>query len=146
MDFKFKSNIFKNSVEDQKRIYKENYDANKPYPVFTGTLTIPAGEIPAFVEYLHWALRTELKHDDYIDDHVLPIKISGWQKESKNKKNKKTFLSLTYQPDYKTKVAAQEAKEASQLTSPEPTAESSAANLAEATAGAVVKPSKEDLF
>jgi len=145
MDFKFKSNIFKNSVEDQKRIYKENYDASKPYPAFTGTLTIPKSQIGEFVEYLHWALRTELKHDDYIDDDVLPVKISGWQKESKNGK---AFLSLTYQPDYKTKVAAQEAKEAkeaSQPASPEPTADSSAASLAESTAGTVVKP-KEDLF
>ena len=143
MDFKFKSNIFKNSVEDQKRIYKENYDANKPYPAFTGTLTIPKSQIGEFVEYLHWALRTELKHDDYINDAVLPIKISGWQKESKNGK---AFLSLSYQPDFKTKVAAQEAKEASQLASPEPTADSSAANLAEATAGTVVEPPKADLF
>jgi len=144
MDFKFKSNIFKNSVEDQKRIYKENYDASKDYPAFTGTLTIPKSQITDFVEYLHWALRTELKRDDYIDDVVLPVKISGWQKESKNGK---AFLSLTYQPDYKTKVAAQEAKEAfAAVAAPEPTAESSAANLAEATAGAVVEPPKADLF
>ena len=144
MDFKFKSNIFKNSVEDQKRIYKENYDASKPYPAFTGTLTIPKGQVSQLVEYLHWALRTELKHDEYIDDVVLPVKISGWQKKSKNGKD---FLSLTYQPDYKTKVAAQEVKEAfAAVAASEPTAESSAANLAEATAGAVVEPPKPDLF
>ena len=143
MDFKLKSNIFKNTAEDHKRIYKENYDPNKEYPGFTGTLVIPKSQVLKLAEYLHWALRTDLKHDDYIDDEILPVKVSGWQKVSKNGK---PFLSLSYAADYKTKLAAEVAKEASELSSPGPTAESSAANLAEATAGAVVNPPKEDLF
>ncbi|MFZ9115098.1 MAG: hypothetical protein ACO24D_18435, partial [bacterium] len=61
MEFKFNSNIFKNSPEDQQRLYGDKYDPNKNYPVFTGTASIPKKELAALVEYLHWALRTELK-------------------------------------------------------------------------------------
>ena len=143
MEFKFNSNIFKNSPEDQQRLYGEKYDPNKNYPVFTGTASIPKKDLPAFVEYLHWALRTELKTDSYLNDVVIPIKISGWQKESKSGKK---FLSLAYSPDYKTMMAAQEAKEASQSAPPEPNVQDAAASLAKGTAGTVVTPAEEDIF
>ena len=143
MEFKFNSNIFKNSTEDQQRLYGDKYDPNKNYPVFTGTASIPKKDLPAFVEYLHWALRTELKTDSYLDDVVIPIKISGWQKESKSGKK---FLSLAYAPDYKTLNAAREAKEASELAAPAPTAQDAAASLAKGTAGTVVTPEPDDIF
>ena len=143
MEFKFNSNIFKNSPEDQQKIYGEKYDPNKNYPVFTGTVSIPKGQVAEFVEYLHWALRTELKTDTYLDDQVIPIKISGWQKESKNGKK---FLSLAYAPDYKTLTAAREAKEASELAAPAPTAQDAAASLAKSTGGSVVQTQQDDIF
>ena len=143
MEFKFNSNIFKNSPEDQQKIYGEKYDPNKNYPVFTGTASIPKKDLPALVEYLHWALRTELKTDSYLDDVVIPIKISGWQKESKNGKK---FLSLAYAPDYKTLTAAREAKEASELAAPAPTAQDAAASLAKSTGGSVVQTQQDDIF
>ena len=143
MEFKFNSNIFKNSPEDQKRLYGDKYDPNKNYPVFTGTASIPKKELAALVEYLHWALRTELKTDSYLDDVVVPVKISGWQKESKTGKK---FLSLAYSPDYKTMMAAREAKEASELAAPTPTVQDAAASLAKGTAGTVVTPDQEDIF
>ena len=143
MEFKFNSNIFKNSPEDQQRLYGDKYDPNKNYPVFTGTASIPKKDLPAFVEYLHWALRTELKTDSYLDDVVIPIKISGWQKESKSGKK---FLSLAYAPDYKTLTAAREAKEASELAAPAPTVQDAAASLAKGTAGTVVTPEPDDIF
>lgn len=143
MEFKFNSNIFKNSPEDQQRLYGDKYDPNKNYPVFTGTASIPKKELAALVEYLHWALRTELKTDSYLDDVVIPVKISGWQKESKSGKK---FLSLAYSPDYKTMMAAREAKESSELAAPAPTVEDAAASLAQGTAGTVVKPAEEDIF
>ena len=143
MEFKFNSNIFKNSPEDQQRLYGDKYDPNKNYPVFTGTASIPKKDLPALVEYLHWALRTELKTDSYLNDVVIPIKISGWQKESKSGKK---FLSLAYSPDYKTMMAAQEAKEASQSAPPEPSVQDAAASLAKGTAGTVVNPAEEDIF
>ena len=143
MEFKFNSNIFKNSPEDQQKIYGEKYDPNKNYPVFTGTVSIPKGQVAEFVEYLHWALRTELKTDTYLDDQVIPVKISGWQKESKNGKK---FLSLAYAPDYKTLTAAREAKEASELAAPAPTAQDAAASLAKSTGGSVVQTQQDDIF
>ena len=143
MEFKFNSNIFKNSPEDQKRLYGDKYDPNKNYPVFTGTASIPKKDLPAFVEYLHWALRTELKTDSYLDDVVIPIKISGWQKESKTGKK---FLSLAYAPDYKTLTAAREAKEADQLATEALTAQDAAASLAKSTGGSVVQTQQDDIF
>ena len=145
MEFKFNSNIFKNSPEDQQRLYGDKYDPNKNYPVFTGTASIPKKDLPALVEYLHWALRTELKTDSYLDDVVIPIKISGWQKESKNGKK---FLSLAYAPDYKTLTAAREAKEASE-SGPESldgNVLDAAASLAKSTGGAVVQTQQDDIF
>ena len=143
MEFKFNSNIFKNSPEDQQRLYGDKYDPNKNYPVFTGTASIPKKDLPAFVEYLHWALRTELKTDSYLDDVVIPIKISGWQKESKSGKK---FLSLAYAPDYKTLTAAREAKEAEQLATEAVTAQDAAASLAKSTGGSVVQTQQDDIF
>ena len=143
MEFKFNSDIFKNSPEDQQRLYGDKYDPNKNYPVFTGTASIPKSQLPALVEYLHYALRTELKTDSYLDEVVIPVKISGWQKESKNGKK---FLSLAYSPDYKTMMAAREAKEASELSTPEPTAQDAAASLAKSTSGAVIQTQQDDIF
>ena len=144
MEFKFNSNIFKNSPEDQQRLYGDKYDPNKNYPVFTGTASIPKKELAAFVEYLHWALRTELKTDSYLDDVVVPVKISGWQKESKSGKK---FLSLAYSPDYKTMLAAREAKESSEIAEHQGSIDKAAASLAQGTAGTVViKADPEDIF
>ena len=144
MEFKFNSSIFKNTPEDQQRLYGDKYDPNKNYPVFTGSVSIPKGQIPEFVEYLHWALRTKLKADYYLNDVVIPIKVSGWQKEAKS--SGKKFLSLAYEPDYKTMTAAKEAKEAEQLAKEALTAQDAAANLAKGTEGVVVQEQQEDIF
>ena len=144
MEFKFNSSIFKNTPEYQQRLYGDKYDPNKNYPVFTGSVSIPKGQIPEFVEYLHWALRTKLKADSYLNDVVIPIKVSGWQKEAKS--SGKKFLSLAYEPDYKTMTAAKEAKEAEQLAKEALTAQDAAANLAKGTEGVVVQEQQEDIF
>ena len=144
MEFKFNSSIFKNTPEDQQRLYGDKYDPNKNYPVFTGSVSIPKGQIPEFVEYLHWALRTKLKADSYLNDVVIPIKVSGWQKEAKS--SGKKFLSLAYEPDYKTMMAAKEAKEAEQLAKEALTAQDAAASLAKGTEGVVVQDQQEDIF
>ena len=144
MEFKFNSSIFKNTPEDQQRLYGDKYDPNKNYPVFTGSVSIPKGQIPEFVEYLHWALRTKLKADSYLNDVVIPIKVSGWQKEAKS--TGKKFLSLAYEPDYNTMMAAKEAKEAEQLAKEALTAQDAAASLAKGTEGVVVQDQQEDIF
>ena len=131
MEFKFSSTIFKNSTEDQQRLYGDKYDPDKMYPNFTGTVLIPKGQLQDLVDYLHWAVRTELKHDGYLKDDVVPLKISGWQKESKSGKK---FLSLSYTPDFQTLMQHQQ------------TLDKAAASLAQGTAGSVVKPDQEDIF
>ena len=150
MEFKFNSTVFKNTAEDHKRLYGDKYDPNKPYPELTGNISIPKAQLSAFVEYLHWALRTELKNDSYLNDLVIPVRISGWTKQSQSGKK---FLSLAYSPDYKTMLAARDAKEAAELTDAQEimqhqqNLDKAAASLAQGTAGTVViKADAEDIF
>ena len=149
MEFKFSSTIFKNSTEDQQRLYGDKYDPDKMYPNFTGTALIPKGQLQDLVDYLHWAVRTELKHDGFFKDDVVPLKISGWQKESKSGKK---FLSLSYTPDFQTLMAAKEKKSAAELIATQEimqhqqTLDKAAASLAQGTAVSVVKPDQEDSF
>lgn len=143
MEFKFSSNIFKNSSEDHQRLYGDKYDPNKNYPMFTGTASIPKKELAALVEYFNGAMLTELKRDDYLEDVVVPIKISGWQKEAKSGKK---FLSLSYAPDYKTLMAAKEAKEAAEIAAHKSTIDQDASNFAAATGGSVVQMQQDDIL
>ena len=144
MEFKLSSSIFKNSPEDLQRLYGDKYDPNKNYPNFTGTLGIPKSQVLSFVEYLQYAVRTELKRDEYLDDEIIPIKVSGWAKESKSGKK---FLSLSYAPDYKTLKAAGEVKGQMEVQSAgQESVSTAAASLAKSTGGAVVQTQQEDIF
>ena len=87
MEFKFNSTVFKNTAEDHKRLYGDKYDPNKPYPELTGNISIPKAQLSAFVEYLHWALRTELKNDSYLNDLVIPVKFLAGQSNHKAAKS-----------------------------------------------------------
>lgn len=143
MEFKFKSNIFKNTAEDHKKLYGEKYDPNKPYPQLSGTLSIPKSQLPMLVEYLHYALRSgELDVDDYLNEIAIPLKISGYQ--NKSEKTGVSYLALSYEPNYKVMMAAKEAKEASQQPVSDQI-DQAAANLAEKTAGEVV-PEPDPFF
>lgn len=138
MNFKFNGNVFKNTAEDHARIYGENYDPSKNYPGFTGTIEIPKGQLQEFVTYLHYACQTELKHSDYLNDDVVPVKMSGWAKTSANGKS---YLSLQFAPDYKTQKAAEEAQqaEAAKATPAPSPVDQGAQAIAAATGGQVVQ-------
>ena len=135
MEFKFKSAIFKNDPADNK-------NNNPDFPTHGGILKMPLSQLEEFVQYLHWAARTELQSDSYMNEKIIPVKISGWTKDSNGKK----FLSLSFEPHYKTNMAAQEAKAAQatagtislQEQQPAQTADTAAASLAQGTAGTVV--------
>tara|TARA_R110001592_G_scaffold6276_3_gene33756 strand:+ start:7502 stop:7924 length:423 start_codon:yes stop_codon:yes gene_type:complete len=140
MEFKFSSAIFKNDPADNK-------NNNPNFPTHGGILKMPLSQLEEFVQYLHWAARTELQSDMYMNDKIIPVKISGWTKDSNGKK----FLSLSFEPHYKTNMAAQEAKEAQAIAAhsetlqeqqPAQTTDTAAASLAQGTAGTVV----EDFF
>ena len=138
MKFKFNGNVFKNTPEDHARIYGENYDPSKNYPAFTGYVRIPKGQLQDHVTYLHYSCQTQLKYDDYLNDEFVELKVVGWPKTSANGK---TYLSLQYEPDYKTMKAAEEAQraEAAKAT-PAPTAvDQGAQAIAAATGGQVVQ-------
>ena len=139
MEFKFSSAIFKNDPAD-------NRNNNPNFPTHGGILKMPLSQLEEFVQYLHWAARTELQSDSYINEKIIPVKISGWTKDSNGKK----FLSLSFEPHYKTNMAAEEAKQAQgpagtislQEQQPAQTADTAAASLAQGTTGTVV----EDIF
>ena len=138
MNFKFNGNVFKNTAEDHARIYGENYDPSKNYPGFTGTIEIPKGQLQELVTYLHYACQTQLKHSDYLNDEVVPVKMSGWAKTSANGKS---YLSLQFAPDYKTQKAAEEAQqaEAAKATPAPSPVDQGAQAIAAATGGQVVE-------
>jgi len=138
MNFKFNGNVFKNTAEDHARIYGENYDPSKNYPGFTGTIEIPKGQLQEFVTYLHYACQTQLKHSDYLNDDVVPVKMSGWAKTSANGKS---YFSLQFAPDYKTQKAAEEAQqaEAAKATPAPSPVDQGAQAIAAATGGQVVQ-------
>ena len=143
MEFKFKTNIFKNDPS-------QNKNNNPKFPTHGGTLEMPLKKLEEYVEYLHWAAKTELKYDEYLGDHVVPVKISGWT--AKSEKTGKTFLSLYFEPHFKTLGEAIAKKEAAKLTDTreimqhQQNLDKSAASLAQGTAGSVVKPDQEDIF
>jgi hypothetical protein len=138
MNFKFNGNVFKNTAEDHQRIYKENYDPAKNYPGFTGTIEIPKGQLQELVTYLHYACQTELKRSDYLNDEVVPVKMSGWAKQSASGKS---YLSLQFAPDYKTQQAAEQAQqtEAAKATPAPSPVDQGAQAIAAATGGQVVQ-------
>jgi len=148
MEFKFNSSVFKVSAEQHKEQKGDKYDPGKNYPDFEGTLSIPKGQLYALVEYLQYASGTDLKHDSYLNDVVIPVKVAGWAKTASSGKK---YLSLQYAPQYKTLLAAQEAKEAQavaahadslQQQQPAKEVNAAAASLAQGTGGAAV----EDIF
>ena len=143
MEFKFGTSIFRNKAEDNK-------NNNPKFPTHGGMIKLPVSQVEEFVEYLHWAMRTDLETDKYLNEKCIPIKLAGWQKDNgKEGESRKVWLSIELQPHFKTKNAALEAKEASQLSEPATSVEDAAASLAQGTAGTVVikadSPSSHDL-
>ena len=143
MEFKFKAKLFKNDPS-------QNKNNNPKYPKYGGTIEMPLSKLEAFVEYMHWAAKTELKFDDFLKEHVVPVKISGWN--GKSETTGKQWVDLYFEPGYKALQAAIEAKEAAQLADSQEiqahqaSLDKAAASLAQGTAGTVMKPDQEDIF
>ena len=141
MEFKFRTNVFKNDPS-------QNKNNNPKFPTHGGTLEMPLGKLQEYVEYLNWAAKTELKYDEYLGDHVVPVKISGWAQTSE--KTGKKYLNLQFEPHFKTLGNAIAKKEAAELTDAQEimqhqqTLDKAAASLAQGTAGNVVTPAQDD--
>jgi len=135
MEFKFSGSIFKNDPS------KNNYN-NPNYPTHSGVIKAPLSQLKSFVENMHWASRTELQEDSYLNEQFVPIKITGWQKQS----NGKVYLSVSLEPHWRTLQAAIEAKEAAQTQSQTASIDISAANITSSPTDSVAKPAEEDIF
>ena len=140
MEFKFSSAIFKNDPADNK-------NNNPSFPTHGGLVKMPLSQLEEFVQYLHWAARTELQYDEYLNEKFIPVKVSGWAPKPETQgQGKKKRMSLSLEPHYKTNMAAEEAKQAQgtagtislQEQQPAQTTDTAAASLAQGTAGTVV--------
>jgi len=126
MTFKASGALFKNTPEKLQERFKDRYDPSRNYPAFDGVFSIKEEDRMAFASYLMNAGAN--------DRGEIPVKISGWTKQAAS--SGQNYLSLTFEPDYKTMKAIEEKMAAS----------GAADSLAKATGGSVVEITEADLF
>ena len=126
MTFKANGALFKNTPEKLQQRLGDRYDASKPYPLFDGLFSIKEEDRLAFATYVMNA--------DPNERGEIPVKISGWAKQAEA--SGQTYLSLAFEPDYKTQKAIEEKMATA----------GAAQSLARATGGEVVEAVKGDLF
>jgi hypothetical protein len=126
MTFKANGALFKNTPEKLQERFKDRYDPSRNYPAFDGVFSIKEEDRMAFASYVMNAGAN--------DRGEIPIKISGWTKQAAS--SGQNYLSLAFEPDYKTMKAIEEKMAAS----------GAADSLAKATTGQVVEFSEADLF
>jgi hypothetical protein len=126
MTFKANGALFKNTPEKLQERFKDRYDPSRNYPAFDGVFSIKEEDRMAFASYVMNAGAN--------DRGEIPVKISGWTKQAAS--SGQNYLSLAFEPDYKTMKAIEEKMAAS----------GAADSLAKATTGQVVEFSEADLF
>jgi hypothetical protein len=122
MTFKANGALFKNTPEKLQQRLGDRYDANRNYPLFDGVFSIKEEDRLAFATYVMNA--------EPNDRSEIPVKISGWAKQASSGQS---YLSLAFEPDYKTQKAIDEKMAAA----------GAAQSLAKATGGEVIDA---DLF
>jgi hypothetical protein len=125
MSFKANGALFKNTPEKLQQRLGDRYDASRNYPAFDGNFSIKEEDRMAFASYVMNANPN--------DRGEIPVKISGWTKQAASGQN---YLSLAFEPDYKTQKAIEEKMAAA----------GAADSLAKATGGEVIEISDADLF
>ena len=125
MTFKANGALFKNTPEKLQERFKDRYDPSRNYPAFDGVFSIKEDDRMEFASYVMNASPN--------DRGEIPVKISGWTKQAASGQN---YLSLAFEPDYKTMKAIEEAA----------VAPAAAASLAQATGGVVSEITDADLF
>ena len=88
--------VFPQTDEDNKKLFKEKYDANKKYPSHSGTIKVPVSQLPELVSYLQNA---KPDNDGYIGDFV-PLRATGYVNTPKNNPNGKKYLAMKITSDY----------------------------------------------
>jgi len=89
--------VFRQTEQDNRSFYKERFDSSKKYPDYKGTVKVPVGNIPELISYLQNA---KPDSDGYVGDFI-PLRASGYTNTPKNNPNRKKFLSLKIESDYK---------------------------------------------
>ncbi len=130
MSFSVNGALFKQSAADWQKRIGDRYEAGKNYPEFDGVLNVPADQAYALAQYL-------MNAQPVGDRQEIPVRLSGWAKTA-NSGTK--YLSIVAKPDYKVQKAIEDAAAAGQA------ADAAAANLAQATGGAVSEVIDADLF
>ena len=125
MTFKANGALFKNTPEKLQERFKDRYDPSRNYPAFDGVFSIKEEDRMEFASYVMNANPN--------DRGEIPVKISGWTKQAASGQN---YLSLAFEPDYKTMKAIEEKMAAA----------GAADSLAKATGGTVVEITEVDLF
>ena len=97
MTFKANGALFKNTPEKLQERFKDRYDPSRNYPAFDGVFSVKEDDRMAFASYIMNASPN--------DRGEIPIKISGWTKQAASGQN---YLSLAFEPDYKTMKAIEE--------------------------------------
>jgi hypothetical protein len=88
--------LFQQTAEQLQQRLGDRYDASKNYPQYDGIMNIPADQAYALAQYL-------MNGQPIGDRQELPIRISGWKKQSQAGK---PYLSLSFKPDSRVQQAA----------------------------------------
>jgi hypothetical protein len=126
MSFRIKGAIFKNTPEKLQQRLGDRYDAGKKYPDVDGVFGIKEEDRMAFASYIMNAAPNA--------NGEIPVRVTGYNNTSQASGIK--YLGLSLEPDFKTMKQLEENQGAGQA----------AQSLAQATGGAVVQVSQDDLF
>ena len=96
MTFTASGALFQQTAEQLQQRLGDRYDASKNYPQYDGIMNIPADQAYALAQYL-------MNGQPIGDRQELPIRISGWKKQSQTGK---PYLSLSFKPDSRVQQAA----------------------------------------
>lgn len=96
MTFTASGALFQQTAEQLQQRLGDRYDATKNYPQYDGIMNIPADQAYALAHYL-------MNGQPIGERQELPIRISGWKKQSQAGK---PYLSLSFKPDSRVQQTA----------------------------------------
>ena len=151
MDFQLQSAIYKQSDDDNRKRFKDNFDPEKNYPHLRGQIAIRVDELEALAKFLKksaslkdlepqkFAYYNKTTGKTELEDHLaVLLDVTGYQNKTKSGT---PMASLKIEASWKMrKMIEEQALRSSAL------ADDSAANLAKSAGGVVVQTQQEDIF
>ena len=151
MDFQLQSAIYKQSDEDNRKRFKDNFDPGKKYPHLRGQIAIRVDELQALAKFLKasaslkeletqkFAYYNKATGNTELEDHLaVLLDVTGYQNKTKSGT---PMASLKIEPSWKMQKMIEE-----QALQSGASVDDSAASLAKSTGGAVVQTQQEDIF